>query len=1143
MDFVHLHLHTEYSLLDGECRIAKIASAVKERGQSAVAITDHGAMFGVVDFYKECKKAGVKPIIGCEMYVAPRTLEDKSYPLDSEPYHLVLLVKNEEGYKNLCKLVTESYLRGFYRKPRTDTESLRKRKDGLIALSACMSGIIAKRILREDITGAKQTAKEFKDIFGDDFYIELQRNGVDMQTKVNSVLVSISRELDIPLVATNDVHYINKEDSEVQELLMAISTASEMGKSDFVMPTKEFYLKSTEEMASLFPDKPEALSNTVKIAEKCSFDFDFTHFHLPRFNVPDGRTSENYLRLLAENGLKKRIKDNNITDADEYRTRLDYELGVIHSMGFDDYFLVVWDFVNYARRRSIPVGPGRGSAVGSLAAYSLGITDVDPLKFGLLFERFLNPERLSMPDIDIDFCDERRGEVIAYVADKYGDDHMAQIITFGTLQARAAVRDAGRSLGMTYSDVDTVAKMIPRAYGMTLETAMEKNPELKAECEKNPSSRRLMDFAKKIEGMPRNSSTHATGVVITDKPITDYLPLSTNDDVAVTQFGMNTVAELGLLKMDFLGLRYLTIIRDAQRYVNETEPSFSVESLSFDDKETYAMISEGKSVGLFQLESEGMRALLCKMKPENIEDIISAISLYRPGPMQFRDEFLENRRNRAAIKYKTPLLKDILDPSMGCMLYQEQVMQICRVLAGYSYGRADLVRRAMAKKKKADLLAERNVFIDGCVANGIEKQIAEEIFDSMESFASYAFNKSHAAAYAVVTYRTAYLKCHYPREYMCSLLNSVSNDSVKINEYIAECKAMGIDVLPPDVNESGESFTICGSSLRFGLASIKGVGFAAASDIRAERERGGSFKSYEDFLCRVNTFANSKALESLILSGSCDCLGRYRSRMFASLDKALSSLSGVRNEMRMGQISLFESISSDYSMLSIDYPKINEYTEKDRLSFEKQLTGVYFSGHPLEHYGLFAKKTKSVTIKDLYSSLQSDKIKNGTVATILCQIKEVRKRVTKTNALMARLDVEDLSGEAEITVFPKTLSKFSSVLQDGAVLALTGEVSLEEPYNGEGDDVLKFILVSASGAKSDSELKTPDLYLKLTSGDSALLTHALEILRRHKGQSKVYVYYSDTKKLTVSNDLFVSVTPSVVGELKELLGNENVATK
>lgn len=1143
MDFVHLHLHTEYSLLDGECRLSELAAAVKERGQSAVAITDHGVMFGAVDFFKECKKAGVKPIIGCEMYVAPRTMDDKSYPLDNEPYHLVLLVKNEEGYRNLTKLVTESYMRGFYRKPRTDVDALRKRHNGLIALSACMSGVVAKRILRDDITGAKETAKTYKDIFGDDFYLELQRNGVNEQTKVNSVLVSISREFDIPLVATNDVHYINKEDSEVQELLMAISTASEMGKSDFVMPSKEFYLKTASEMASLFPDHPDALRNTVKIAEECDFEFDFSHFHLPRYDVPDGSSAEAYLRSLAENGLKKRLESNDITDPSPYRERLDYELGVIHSMGFDDYFLVVWDFVNYARRRDIPVGPGRGSAVGSLAAYSLGITDVDPLKFGLLFERFLNPERLSMPDIDIDFCDERRGEVIAYVADKYGDDHMAQIITFGTLQARAAVRDAGRSLGMTYADVDKVAKMIPRAYGMTLENALAQNPELKAECEKNASSARLMDFARKIEGMPRNPSTHATGVVITDKLITDYLPLSTNDDVAVTQFGMNTVAELGLLKMDFLGLRYLTIIRDAQNYVRKSEPSFSVESLTFDDAETYKMLSNGNSVGLFQLESEGMRALLCKMKPENIEDIISAISLYRPGPMQFRNEFLENRINKDNIKYKTPLLKDILDPSMGCMLYQEQVMQICRVLAGYSYGRADLVRRAMAKKKKAEMLNERSVFVDGCVANGISKETAEEIFDSMESFASYAFNKSHAAAYAVVTYRTAYLKCHYPREYMCSLLNSVSGDSAKVNEYIAECKAMGIAVLPPDVNESGPFFTICGDSLRFGLSSIKNVGFSAAAAVERERESAGKFKSYEDFLCRANTFANSKMIESLILAGACDAFGIYRSRMFASLDKALTSLSGFRNEMRSGQISLFESISSDYSMLSIDYPKINEYNEKDRLAFEKQLTGVYFSGHPLEHYVLFSKRTKSVLIKDLYSSLQSGKIKNGETVTILCRVKEIRKRVTKSNSLMARIDAEDLSGECELTVFPKTLTKYSPLLAEDEILSLTGEASLEEPYNGEGEDVLKFILVSAVRAKPDSEMKTPDLYLKLTADEKPLLGRALDVLKRRKGQSRVYVYWSDTKKLTVSNDVFTSVTDDVISELKELLGDGNVATK
>ncbi|MBO4500766.1 MAG: DNA polymerase III subunit alpha [Clostridia bacterium] len=703
-DFVHLHVHTEYSLLDGECPVSALPAAAKSLGQSACAVTDHGVLYGAVDFYKACKKAGIKPIIGCEVYVAPRGMEDKVHPVDSEPYHLVLLAKDETGYKNLVKLVTDSYLKGFYRKPRVDMESLEKRHEGLIALSACVSGVLAKRILRDELTAARETAAEFKRVFKDDFYIELQRNGVPEQAKVNAVLVSIAKEQNIELVCTNDVHYIKREDAETQELLMAIATGGVLGDKSFAMPSDEFYLRSGDEMASLFADIPQAVENTVKIAEKCNFDFDFSTFHLPRYETPAGRTAQEYLGALAHNGLKKRLLSKPHADGNEYSARLGYELEIIHKMGFNDYFLVVWDFVNFARSRDIPVGPGRGSAVGSITAYSLGITDVDPVENGLLFERFLNPERVTMPDIDIDFCDKRRGEVIDYVAQKYGADHMAQIITFGTLQARAAIRAVGKALGVSYSETDQLAKLIPQFSGMDLADCEKNIPELAEKLKNDRTAARVYSFAKKLEGRPRNASTHATGVVITDKPITDYLPLSSNDGVAVTQFGMKTVADLGLLKIDFLGLRFLTIIRDAESYVRERMPGFRINNVPFDDEQTYKLLGEGRTAGIFQLESGGMRSLLTRLQPRDLNDITSAISLYRPGPMQYIDEFLENRRKGRA-EYDIPGLEPILSSTMGCLIYQEQVMRVCRDLAGYSYGRSDLVRRTMAKKTRLPLRA------------------------------------------------------------------------------------------------------------------------------------------------------------------------------------------------------------------------------------------------------------------------------------------------------------------------------------------------------------------------------------------------------------------------------------------------------
>ena len=1142
-DFVHLHVHTEYSLLDGECLISELPAAVKSLGQSACAVTDHGALYGAVDFYKACKKAGVKPIIGCEVYVAPRGMEDKVHPIDSEPYHLVLLVRNEKGYKNLMSLVTDSYIKGFYRKPRTDMEQLAKKHEGLIALSACISGVVAKRVLEDKLTEAEETACAFKEMFGEDFYLELQRNGVPEQQKVNAVLVKFAKKHSIPLVCTNDVHYIKREDAETQELLMAISTGGTLGDKSFAMPSDEFYLRSSEEMASLFADIPEAVENTVKIAGKCDYDFDFSAFHLPRYETPSGRTAEEYLRALAQNGLKKRLTHAKNADGKTYSDRLDYELEIIHKMGFDDYFLVVWDFVNYARKKDIPVGPGRGSAVGSLTAYALGITDVDPVENDLLFERFLNPERVSMPDIDIDFCDKRRGEVIDYVARKYGGDHMAQIITFGTLQARAAVRAVGKALGISYADTDAVAKLIPRFSGMTLAECKNSVPELAETLKNDRRAARLYEFAEKLEGRPRNASTHATGVVITDKPITDYLPLSSNDGVAVTQFGMKTVADLGLLKIDFLGLRYLTVIRDAETYARKKSPDFRINAAPFDDEKTYKLLCEGRTMGIFQLESAGMRSLLTRMAPRDLNDITSAISLYRPGPMQYIDEFLKNRRDEKNIKYDIPSLEPILRPTMGCLIYQEQVMRVCRDLAGYSYGRSDLVRRTMAKKDASSLAAERETFVEGCVKNGIEREKAQGLFERMQSFAQYAFNKSHAAAYAVVAYRTAYLKAHFPAEYMCALLNSVTGSADSVSLYINECASLGIPVLPPDVNESYDTFSVDDTGIRFGLTAIKNVGSAFSASLAEEREANGKFITYEDFLCRVNAFANAKMIESLVLAGACDCFGIGRSKMFAVISRALDSLSGMKNEMRMGQISLFDAAPGGFTALKLEYPNLRDYPASEKLAFEKELAGVYLSGHPLKNYTIYAARNKSVTINDLYCGLKEGTIRQKSAVFLTCRISSMRKKMTKTERMMAFADIEDLTGTAKAVIFPDVYEKNGSLIAEGAILGVSGFASLEEPAGGEGEDVLSVNVRAVAAAVPDERLSPGDLYLKKTPENEKYFSLALKKLDHARGSGRIYVYDDAEKKLSVSKDAFCDATPGLVAELREILGEDCVAVK
>lgn len=1141
MPFVHLHLHTEYSLLDGECRISTLPETVKKQGQTAVAITDHGALYGAVDFYKACVAEGIKPIIGCETYVAPEGAHIKTTSPTNAPHHLVLLAKNETGYKNLTKIVSEAFIHGFYNRPRTDFEMLSRHSEGLIALSACISGIIARPLMQDRPDTARAHAMRMKEIFGGDFYIEIQRNGVERQEEINRKLIKLARELDIPIVATNDVHYTKRENAPTQKLLMAIGTANSYYDSAFGMPGSEFYIKSTDEMEALFADIPEAVENTVKIAEMCDFRYDFSHLHLPRFDPPAGFTSADYLKKLSFDGLEMYVgKPENRT---EYVSRLEYELSVIHSMGFDDYFLITWDFVSYAKRRGISVGPGRGSAVGSLTAYCLNITEVDPLRYGLLFERLLNPERVSMPDIDIDFCDERRGEVISYVSDKYGSDHVAQIITFDTLACRAAVRDAGRALDMKYADVDAIAKLIPRDFGITLKSALERSPELKERAENDRNVGQLIDFVSKLEGRPRNSSTHATGVVITDLPTTDYVPLSVNDGVPVTQFGMTTVAELGLLKIDFLGLRYLTIIRNAEVYARKSDPDFDIADIPLDDDATYEMLSRGDAVGLFQLESSGMRSLLQKLKPHCLEDIISVISLYRPGPADSIDTFLENRRDMTKVKYISPLLKPILDTTCGCIIYQEQVMQIFRALAGYSYGRADIVRRAMAKKKHGEMEKERVTFIEGCKKNGIPDDDANALFDSMSSFASYAFNKSHAAAYAVVAYRTAYLKCHYPKEYMCALLTSVAGSATKINEYISVCRDMGIAVLPPDVNESEKGFAVVGDHIRFGLMAVKNVGDGYAEFIVNERNENGKFTDMSDFLLRTADAGTKQMASALVLCGAMTSLGVKRKSANAALDRAFSTLSQTRSYRRSDQLSLADIGGNDFAPFEIEIPDIGEYDQSSLLEFEKQYMGVYFSGHPLQQYSHDAKKSKSILIKDLYSRLKDGIIPEKASVSLLCRIKRNRPKMTKKNSLMAYLEVEDLSGEAEIVVFPTMLEKYGPILKEGTIVVLVGNASLEEPFDGQGDDVLRFLLQTARIAEDDSRFDNRTVYLKITPENERFYNLAVKTLKNHPGTARVRIYRTATGKIEESRQIFVTVSDTLLEQLEADLGKGCAAVK
>lgn len=1153
MSFTHLHLHTEYSLLDGACRIKPLIKRIAELGQTSVAITDHGVMYGAMDFYKEAKAAGIKPIIGCECYVAAESMYDKQGVASKVRHHLILLCENNTGYRNLIKMVSDSFTDGFYVKPRIDKELLKKHHEGLIALSACLAGEVATKLLNGDYEGAKETALWYNETFGDgNYFIEVQNHGIPEQLRILPDLVRLSEETGIPLVATNDCHYILKEDSLVQKILVCIQTNHTINEDTGLgFRTDEFYVKSEEEMRNLFSDIPSAVDNTSVIAERCNVDFEFGHIILPHFEVPNGRDHAEYLRALAIAGFNKRYVNLSEEKRKHYMERFDYELSVVDSMGYTDYYLIVYDFVRYAKSKGIPVGPGRGSGAGSIVAYCVGITDIDPMKYNLLFERFLNPERVSMPDFDIDFCYERRGEVIEYVVEKYGADHVSQIVTFGTLAARAAIRDVGRVLGIAYAKVDAVSKMIPWKLSKDLSKAIEVTPDIQKKIDTDPEIKRLIEYSLKIEGMPRHTSTHAAGVVITRDPVSTYVPLAQKDGVTVTQYTMTTLEQLGLLKMDFLGLRTLTVVANCEKLICEREPDFSVKNIDFTDRETFEMFGRGDTEGVFQFESTGLRNVLTQFKPTSIEDLIALTSLYRPGPMDSIPKYIYGRHNPDKIKYETPQLQSILGVTYGCMVYQEQVMQICRELAGYSLGHADIVRRAMSKKKHDVMEKERTTFVEGCAKNGISGTVANTIFDKMISFASYAFNKSHAAAYATLAFETAYLKCHYPAEFMASQITSVLMFTDKVAEYIAECRDLKIEVLPPDVNSSVADFIADNGKIRFGLLAVKGLGRGLIEEIVKEREQGGKFTSFYSFIKRVYSRSfNRKAAESLIKCGALDGLGLNRRQMLSVLPDIMSELDTDRRQNVEGQIGLFDitpggndtEISSGPAV-----PDLPELGHLELLLFEKETTGVYISGHPMEQYVEYAKDIKSARVSQLLSATEdgTSRYKDGDAVRVLGMISGIKIKLTKSNTTMANAMVEDVTGSIELTVFPKTYQEYSGLLRENAVLVIDARLSVED---GERPS-LKCMRLTALNTREATPVtmrektKRHGLFLRIENDKTETdIKNVKSVLRDvGEGETPVYFYFCSTKKYMVSDEVScVRSDDGLVENLREILGDKNV---
>ncbi|MBO4419849.1 MAG: DNA polymerase III subunit alpha [Oscillospiraceae bacterium] len=1161
MSFVHLHLHTEYSLLDGACRIGKLMDRVKELGQTAVAITDHGVMYGVIDFYKAAKAAGIKPVIGCEVYVAPRTRFDKVHGIDNENAHLVLLCQNETGYRNLSYLVSKGFLEGFYGRPRIDMELLRQHSEGLIALSACLAGAIPRRLKIDDYEGAKEIALEYSRIFGpDNFYLELQNHGIAEQAKVNPLLLRLSRELELPLVVTNDAHYLRKEDAATQDVLMCIQmgkTVDDPNRMRF--ESEEFYVKSEAELRELFPQLEAAFENTAKIAERCNVEFEFGHYHLPAYEAPDGSDSLTYFRRLCEEGFAERYLNGGRqsavpTDAAaEYRKRLEYEMGVIEKMGYVDYFLIVADFIRWAKEQGIPVGPGRGSGAGSIAAYCMHITEIDPMQYTLIFERFLNPERVSMPDFDTDFCQERRGEVIDYVTRKYGKDRVAQIVTFGTMAARGAIRDVARALNMSYAEADVVAKAIPNELHMTLELALTKNPKLKKMYDEDPKVKKLIDTARDIEGMPRNTSTHAAGVVITARPVSDYVPLARNEDTIVTQFTMTTIEELGLLKMDFLGLRNLTVIDDAERQIRRIDPDFSMKNIPDDDPETFAMLGEGKTSGVFQLESTGITGVCVQMKPQSIEDMTAIVALYRPGPMESIPKFIQSKHHPETISYITPQLQPILEVIYGCIVYQEQVIEIFRKLGGYTLGQADNMRRAISKKKQNVIVQERQAFvwgdsargIPGAVANGVSEAAAQKIYDEILDFANYAFNKAHAVCYAKVSYDTAWLKCHWPKQYMAALMTSMLSDTEKVAGYIADCKEMGIPLAPPDVNRSEDVFTVEGDSIRFGLGAVKNVGRGLIRKMTAERETGGPFTGLTDFCKRLSdTEINRRTVENLIRCGAMDSFGLRRSQLLAIYEPLMGWLTSQTRRNLSGQVGLFDGLEDRESDLGIPVPEIPELELFELLNGEKQTTGLYISGHPMDKYRKALRRTKALPIRRVIGEDAS--IRDGDTVTVCGIVQSVVTKTTRNNSLMAYVTLEDDTGAVEVLVFSTVLSQFERLLGEGAALAMEGRVSLrdEKPAQLVANTVQPledFVRTGGVPARALGRVSAcGKLYLKLPSEDSLEYRKTKAIVNMFPGQTPVVLYFADTGLRRGAQCVPEAV---MLEELRELLGEDAVVEK
>ena len=1148
MSFVHLHLHTEYSLLDGACRIDGLMDRVKELGQTAVAITDHGVMYGCIDFYKAAKAAGIKPIIGCEVYLARRLMSDRVHGIDNDPYHLVLLCENRQGYENLCYLVSEANIHGFYGKPRIDLDLLREHHEGLIALSACLAGAVPQYLMNEDYEGAKNYALTLSEIFGEgNFYLELQDHGIAEQRPVNQGILRLARETGLPLVVTNDAHYLRREDAVMQDVLLCIQTGKTVDDQNRMkFETQEFYLKSEEELRALFPECGEALENTAKIADRCNLEFTFHEYHLPAFPVPKGYTNEGYFRELCMKGFRERYPE----EPPEYLERLEYEMGVISRMGYVNYYLIVWDFIHYAKSQGIPVGPGRGSGAGSIAAYCMHITEVDPMKYALVFERFLNPERVSMPDFDTDFCQERRGEVIDYVMDKYGADHVAQIATFGTMAARGAIRDVGRALNFSYAETDVVAKLVPGTPHITLEEALQVSPKLKEMYDGDLRVKKLIDTARSLEGMPRNASTHAAGVVITADPVCTYVPLSRNDDTIVTQYTMTTIEELGLLKMDFLGLRNLTVIRDAEEQIQRFQPDFDIAKIPDDDPETFRMLTEGKTQGVFQLESTGMTGVCVNMKASSIEDITAIVALYRPGPMDSIPRFIANKLDARKVTYKTPLLEPILKVTYGCIVYQEQVIEIFRSLGGYTMGQADNIRRAISKKKMKVIAEERKVFVYGdpaqnilgCIGHGVSEAVAQSIYDEIVDFANYAFNKAHAVCYAVVAYQTAYLKCHYPKQYMAALMTSVIDSAAKISGYIAECKEMGIPALPPDLNHYDAPFTVEGDAIRFGLGAVRNVGQGLIRSLVNKRREGGPFKSLEDFVERMGEGElNKRAVENFIKCGAADCLGNHRSELLASYESVMDTVASTRKKNLEGQIGLFSMLMEEEEHLRIPMPKMPELPKAELLAYEKETMGIYISGHPMDDYRPFLKNTHVQSIASLMD--EENPVPDDTVVSIAGIIQSLKIKTTRNNSLMAYVGVEDDTASIELLVFSKVLEQFNGYIREGNAVVITGRLSIREDKDPQ--IVANRVRPISDYANGDPEpsrppMKRGTLYLRLPSEAGKLYQKTKAILNMFPGDSQVVLYFADTKARRGTR---CALLEPMLQELHRLLGDANVVIK